>query len=109
MAQYFSIHSVNPQARLINQAVALLREGSVIVYPTDSCYALGCCLGDKFALERIRQLRKLPSERHMTLVCRDLSEIATYAHVDNSAFRMMKAMTPGPYTFILPAKRAPEG
>lgn len=105
MAQYFSIHSENPQSRLINQAVTLLREGAVIVYPTDSSYALGCCLGDKFALDRIRQIRKLPADRHMTLVCRDLSEIATYAQVDNAAFRMMKSMTPGPFTFILKAKR----
>ncbi len=105
MAQYFNIHPDNPQLRLINQAVSLLQEGAVIVYPTDSCYALGCCLGDKFALDRIRQLRKLSADHHMTLVCRDLSEIANYAHVDNSAFRMMKSMSPGPYTFILRAKR----
>ena len=105
MAQYFKIHSENPQARLIAQAVAILRHGGVIVYPTDSSYALGCCLGEKTALDRIRQLRNIPSEQHMTLLCRDLSEIAIYAHVDNSAFRMMKSMTPGPYTFILRAKR----
>lgn len=105
MAQYFRIHSENPQARLIAQATAILRHGGVIVYPTDSSYALGCCLGEKTALGRIRQLRNIPPEQHMTLLCRDLSEIAIYAHVDNSAFRMMKSMTPGPYTFILRAKR----
>ena len=105
MAQYFRIHSENPQVRLIAQAAAILRQGGVIVYPTDSSYALGCCLGEKTALERIRKLRNIPAEQHMTLLCRDLSEIAIYAHVDNSAFRMMKSMTPGSYTFILRAKR----
>ena len=105
MAQYFKIHTETPQARLISQAVVLLRQGAVIVYPTDSSYALGCCIGDKLALERIRQLRQLPSKHHMTLISRDLAEIATYASIDNSAFRMMKSMTPGPFTFVLKAKR----
>ena len=104
MAQYFKIHNQNPQARLVAQAVAILRDGGVIVYPTDSSYALGCCLGEKTALERIRKLRQMPAEQNMTLLCRDLSEIASYASVNNSAFRMMKSMTPGPYTFILKAK-----
>jgi len=105
MAQYFKIHSENPQARLVSQSVAILREGGVIVYPTDSSYALGCCLGEKTALDRIRKLRQIPAEQNMTLFCRDLSEIASYASVNNSAFRMMKSMTPGPYTFIFKAKR----
>ena len=93
MAQYFKIHSVNPQARLVSQSVSILREGGVIVYPTDSSYALGCCMGEKTALDRIRKLRQIPAEQNMTLFCRDLSEIATYASVNNSAFRMM-AHTP---------------
>ena len=105
MAQYFKIHNENPQARLVSQSVSILRQGGVIVYPTDSSYALGCCIGEKTALDRIRKLRQIPAEQNMTLFCRDLSEIASYASVDNSAFRMMKSMTPGPYTFILQAKR----
>tara|TARA_R110002072_G_scaffold74374_4_gene176286 strand:- start:55600 stop:56223 length:624 start_codon:yes stop_codon:yes gene_type:complete len=105
MAQYFKIHSENPQARLVSQSVSILRQGGVIAYPTDSSYALGCCMGEKTALERIRKLRQIPAEQNMTLFCRDLSEIASYASVNNSAFRMMKSMTPGPYTFILKAKR----
>jgi tRNA threonylcarbamoyl adenosine modification protein (Sua5/YciO/YrdC/YwlC family) len=105
MAQYFKIHNENPQARLVSQSVSILRQGGVIVYPTDSSYALGCCLGEKTALDRIRKLRQIPAEQNMTLFCRDLSEIASYASVNNSAFRMMKSMTPGPYTFILQAKR----
>ena len=105
MAQYFKIHNENPQARLISQSVSILRQGGVIVYPTDSSYALGCCMGEKTALDRIRKLRQIPAEQNMTLFCRDLSEIASYASVNNSSFRMMKSMTPGPYTFILQAKR----
>jgi len=105
MAQYFQMHLDNPQARLITQSVVILRQGGVIVYPTDSSYALGCCIGEKVALDRIRQLRQLSSDHNMTLLCRDLSEISSYASVDNSAFRMMKSMTPGPYTFVLKAKR----
>jgi tRNA threonylcarbamoyl adenosine modification protein (Sua5/YciO/YrdC/YwlC family) len=105
MAQYFKIHMDNPQARLISQSVAILRQGGVIVYPTDSSYALGCCIGEKLALDRIRQLRQIPTDQNMTLLCRDLSEIAAYASVNNSAFRMMKSMTPGPFTFVLKAKR----
>lgn len=105
MAQYFKIHSENPQMRLVSQSVSILRQGGVIVYPTDSSYALGCCLGDKTALDRIRKLRQIPAAQNMTLFCRDLSEIASYALVNNSAFRMMKSMTPGPYTFILKAKK----
>jgi tRNA threonylcarbamoyl adenosine modification protein (Sua5/YciO/YrdC/YwlC family) len=104
MAQYFKIHNENPQARLISQSVSILRQGGVVVYPTDSSYALGCCIGEKTALDRIRKLREIPAEQNMTLFCRDLSEIASYASVNNSAFRMMKSMTPGTYTFIFKAK-----
>lgn len=105
MSQYFAIHAANPQQRLISQAVAVVRGGGVIVYPTDSCYALGCGLGDKAPMERIRRIRQVDSSHDFTLVCRDLSELATYARVDNSAFRLLKTLTPGPYTFILPASR----
>ncbi len=103
MAQYFYIHPDNPQARLIQQAVNIVREGGVIAYPTDSAYALGCQLDDKAALERLRQIRQLDDRHNMTLVCRDLSDIATYARVDNRVYRLLKAHTPGPYTFILQA------
>jgi tRNA threonylcarbamoyl adenosine modification protein (Sua5/YciO/YrdC/YwlC family) len=103
MSQYFQIHPVNPQARLIQQAVAIVRRGGVIAYPTDSAYALGCQLGDKAALERIRRIRKLDNDHNFTLVCRDLSELGTYARVDNSAYRLIRNHTPGPYTFILKA------
>jgi tRNA threonylcarbamoyl adenosine modification protein (Sua5/YciO/YrdC/YwlC family) len=103
MSQFFQIHPDNPQPRLINQAVAILREGGVIAYPTDSSYALGCCIGDKAAMERIRHIRRVDPQHNFTLVCRDLSELANYARVDNSAFRLLKAFTPGAYTFILNA------
>ena len=105
MSQFFQIHPENPQARLIRQAVEVVRGGGVIVYPTDSGYAFGCLIGDKDALERIRAIRRLDDNHHFTLVCRDLSEIATYAKVENSIYRLLKAVTPGPYTFILPATR----
>lgn len=105
MSQFFQIHAENPQARLIRQVAEVVRGGGVIVYPTDSGYALGCLIGDKDALERIRALRRLDDKHHFTLVCRDLSEIATYAKVENSVYRLLKAVTPGPYTFILPATR----
>lgn len=105
MSQILEIHATNPQPRLITRAVAVIRGGGVIVYPTDSCYALGCCLGDKAPLERIRRIRQVDDDHNFTLVCRDLSELATYARVDNSAFRLLKALTPGPYTFILQASR----
>jgi len=105
MAQFFQIHPDNPQARLINQAVAILRKGGVIAYPTDSCYALGCHIGDKNAMERIRRIRRVDEKHNFTLVCRDLSEIAIYAQVDNVAYRLIKSTTPGPYTFILKATR----
>ncbi|MBX9810770.1 MAG: threonylcarbamoyl-AMP synthase [Burkholderiales bacterium] len=105
MAQFFTIHPDNPQQRLIKQAVEIIRGGGVIVYPTDSCYALGCHLGDKAAVERMRAIRRVDARHHFTLVCRDLSEIATYARVDNRRFRLLKNTTPGSYTFILRATR----
>lgn len=105
MGQYLEIHPQNPQMRLINQAVAVLRKGGVIVYPTDSSYAIGCHLGDKAAQDRIRAIRKLDDSHNFTLVCRDLSEISLYAKIDNSAFKLIKSHTPGPYTFILEATR----
>lgn len=105
MAQFFSIHPDNPNARLVRQAAAMVREGAVIVYPTDSGYALGCHLDDKDAVTRIREIREVDDKHHMTLVCRDLSEIARYARVDNSKFRMLKGNTPGSYTFILEATK----
>lgn len=105
MAQYFVIHPVNPQPRLIRQAAQIVREGGVIVYPTDSCYALGCHIGDKAAMERLRRIRQVDERHHFSLVCRDLSEIATYARVDNRQYRLLKAATPGCYAFILEATR----
>ncbi|MBF0470493.1 MAG: threonylcarbamoyl-AMP synthase [Gammaproteobacteria bacterium] len=105
MSQFFQIHMENPQQRLIRQAVDFIRDGSVIVYPTDSGYALGCHIGDKMALDRIRSIRQIPPAHNFTLVCSDLSEIANYARVDNTLYRVLKAVTPGPYTFILPASR----
>jgi tRNA threonylcarbamoyl adenosine modification protein (Sua5/YciO/YrdC/YwlC family) len=103
MSQYFQIHPVNPQARLIRQAVEILRADGLIVYPTDSTYALGCHVGDKRGMERICRIRALDKKHNFTLVCRDLSEIAIYAKVDNSAYRLLRSLTPGPYTFILSA------
>ena len=105
MAQFFSIHPENPQPRLIKQAAEMLRDGAVIVYPTDSGYALGCRLEDKDAVTRIRQIRGKDDKHLMTLVCRDLSELAKYARVDNAQFRLLKNNTPGSYTFILDATR----
>ncbi|MDP1934196.1 MAG: L-threonylcarbamoyladenylate synthase [Nitrosomonas sp.] len=105
MAQFFSIHTNTPHLRLIKQAVAIVRSGGIIVYPTDSCYALGCHLGDKNAMARIRTIRQVDERHHFTLVCRDLAEISTYAKVDNSQYRLLKATTPGSYTFILQATR----
>lgn len=103
MSQFYQIHPDNPQARLIRNAVDIIRNGGVVVYPTDSAYALGCHIGDKNALDRIRRIRKLDDKHNFTLVCRDLSEIATYAKVNNSVYRLLRHTTPGPYTFILPA------
>jgi tRNA threonylcarbamoyl adenosine modification protein (Sua5/YciO/YrdC/YwlC family) len=101
--QFLQIHPHNPQLRLIHQAVEVLRQGGVIVYPTDSSYALGCHLDDKSAADRIRRIRQTDKHHNFTLVCRDLSEIATYARVDNQQYRLLKAATPGPFTFILRA------
>lgn len=103
MSQFYSIHPDNPQSRLIRHAVEIVQKGGVIAYPTDSAYALGCHIGDKQALERIRRIRKLDDTHNFTLVCRDLSELGTYARVDNSAYRLIRHATPGPYTFILEA------
>ncbi len=105
MSQFFRIHPDNPQARLIRQAVEILRQGGVIAYPTDSAYALGCHIGDKKAIERIREIRRLERDHHFALVCKDLSELGVYARVDNAAYRLIKNATPGPYTFILPATK----
>lgn len=103
MSQFFQIHPKNPQVRLICQAAEIVQKGGVIVYPTDSGYALGCHLGDKQALERIRRIRILDEKHNFTLVCRDLSELALYAKVDNITYRMLRSHTPGPYTFVLKA------
>lgn len=105
MAQFFSIHPDNPQLRLIRQAAAIVRSGGVIVYPTDSCYALGGQLGDKTVMTRIRVIRQVDEGHHFTLMCRDLSEISHYAKVDNRQYRLLKASTPGSYTFIFQATR----
>lgn len=103
MSQFFSIHPETPQSRLVRRSVAILRAGGVVVYPTDSCYAFGCLVGDKAAMQRIRVIRGAGPGHNFTLVCHDLSEIASYARVDNHTFRLLKAHTPGPYTFILRA------
>ncbi len=105
MAQYLIVHPDNPQPRLVQRAVDIVRDGGLMVYPTDSCYALGCQLGNKSALERMRRLRQVDERHHFTLVCRDLSELGQYAMVDNIQFRALKASTPGCYTFILKATR----
>ena len=105
MAFLLSIHPVNPQPRLVRQAIASIRDGSVVVYPTDSSYALGCLIGDKEGMERIRRIRNADKNHNFTLVCRDLSEIARYARVDNTQYRTLRAFTPGPYTFLLEATR----
>jgi len=105
MAQYFEVHPENPQVRLLKQAVALLEGGGIVALPTDSSYALACHLDDKAAADRLRQIRGVDDKHHLTLLCRDLSELANYARVDNRQYRMLKAATPGPYTFILEATR----
>ncbi len=104
-ARYLEIHPVDPQPRLIRHAADVVRNGGLIVYPTDSCYALGCRIGDKAAMERMRAIRQVDARHHFSLVCRDLSEIATYAKVDNRQYRLLKAATPGCYAFILEATR----
>ncbi|NLU12548.1 MAG: threonylcarbamoyl-AMP synthase [Gammaproteobacteria bacterium] len=105
MMKFFQIHAENPQERLVKQAVEVIRKGGVIIYPTDSSYALGCRLGDKSALERIRRIRRLDDKHNFTLMCRDLSELGVFAKVNTTAFRLLKAYTPGPYTYILNATR----
>lgn len=105
MSQLFEIHPQTPQLRLLRRAAEIIRGGGVIVYPTDSCYALGCHLGDKDAMERIRRIREADRHHHFTLVCRDLSEISRYARVDNSQYRLLRKFTPGPFTFLLKATR----
>ena len=105
MSQFFQIHPDNPQARLIKQAVEIIRSGGVVVYPTDSSYAVGCSMGNKTGIERIRRLRKLDDKHNFTLVCRDLSQLGLFAKVDTAAFRLLKTHLPGPYTIILTATR----
>lgn len=105
MSQFFYIHPENPQTRLINQAVEIIKSGGVIVYPTDSGYALGCAIGDKHAMDRIVTIRRLPENHNFTLVCSDLSELSTYALVTNQSYRLIKNNVPNPYTFILPATK----
>ena len=103
--KFFQIHAENPQDRLVKQAVDVIRKGGVVIYPTDSSYALGCRLGDKAALDRIRRIRRLDDKHNFTLMCRDLSDLGVFAKVNSTAFRLLKAYTPGPYTFILDATR----
>ena len=105
MSQYFAVHPTHPQPRLIAQAVAIIRAGGVIAYPTDSCYAIGCRIGDKEAMQRLRAIRRIDDKHHLTLTCRDLSEISTYAQVDNVQYRLLRKTTPGSYTFILRASK----
>jgi tRNA threonylcarbamoyl adenosine modification protein (Sua5/YciO/YrdC/YwlC family) len=105
MSQFFTLHPTHPEIRLIKRAVDILRKGGLIAYPTDSCYALGCQIGDKHAMERIRRIRGVDERHHFTLVCRDLSDIGTFAKVNNAQYRLLKAHTPGTYTFILEATR----
>jgi len=105
LSRYFEIHPKDPQPRLIKQAVEIIRDGGVVAYPTDSSYALGCHIGDKAAMERIARIRQVDKHHHFTLVCRDLSEIARYARVNNQQYRTLRAFTPGPYTFLLEATR----
>jgi len=105
VSQYFELHRENPQQRLIRRAADIVRAGGLIAYPTDSCYALGCHIGDAAALERLRRIRGADANHHFTLVCRDLHEIGRYARVDTWQFRLLKAATPGPFTFLLPATR----
>ena len=105
MSQFFSVHPTHPQQRLLSQAAEIVARGGLVVYPTDTTYALGCHIGDKNALDRVRRIRRLDRHHDLTLVCRDLSELGTYARVDNAAYRILKRLTPGPYTFLLPATR----
>jgi tRNA threonylcarbamoyl adenosine modification protein (Sua5/YciO/YrdC/YwlC family) len=105
MSQFFSLHPANPQPRLVRKAAEIIRNGGVIAYPTDSCYGLGCHIGDKTALDRLRRIRRIDETHHLTLMCRDLAEIGAFAKLDNANFRLLKSLTPGSYTFILQATR----
>ncbi|GLZ41812.1 L-threonylcarbamoyladenylate synthase [Actinokineospora sp. NBRC 105648] len=105
MARYFDVHPDNPQRRSIGQAVELVRDGGLIAYPTDSCYALGCALGNRDGIDRIRAIRSLDDRHHFTLMCQDFAQLGQFVHLDNAVFRAIKAATPGSYTFILPASR----
>ncbi|WP_236791388.1 L-threonylcarbamoyladenylate synthase [Amycolatopsis sp. GM8] len=105
MAKYFDVHPDNPQRRSIDQVVGIVREGGLIAYPTDSCFALGCQLGNKDGIDRIRAIRHLDDRHHFTLVCRDFAQLGQFVHVNNAVFRAIKASTPGSYTFILPATK----
>jgi tRNA threonylcarbamoyl adenosine modification protein (Sua5/YciO/YrdC/YwlC family) len=105
MARYFDVHPDNPQPRAVGQIVALVRDGGLIAYPTDSCFAFGCALGNQEGLDRIREIRRLDRRHHFTLVCRDFAQLGQFVHVDNKVFRLAKACTPGSYTFILPATK----
>ncbi|HKO89311.1 MAG TPA: L-threonylcarbamoyladenylate synthase [Burkholderiales bacterium] len=105
MSQYFEVHPTHPQQRLLSQAAEIVRDGGVIAYPTDSCYALGCHIGDKDAMAKLRRIRGLDERHHFTLMCRDLSELAAFARTDNAQYRLLKKLTPGPYTFILEGTR----
>ena len=105
MSQFFTLHRTHPEIRLVKRAVEIVRKGGLIAYPTDSCYALGCHIGDKAAMERIRRVRGVDERHHFTLLCRDLSDIGTFAKVNNAQYRLLKAHTPGTYTFILEATR----
>ncbi|HZJ04939.1 MAG TPA: L-threonylcarbamoyladenylate synthase [Nocardioidaceae bacterium] len=105
MAKYFDVHPLNPQPRAIDQAVEILRSDGLVAYPTDSCYALGCQLGNREGIERIKQIRRLDDKHHFTLMCRDFAQLGELVHIDNTVFRAVKSATPGSYTFILPATR----
>lgn len=105
MARYFDLHPDNPQPRLIEKIITLVREGALIVYPTDSCFAFGCRLGNRRGLDRVREIRRLDHQHHFTLVCRDFAQLGQFVHLSNAVFRQVKAATPGGYTFILPATR----
>jgi tRNA threonylcarbamoyl adenosine modification protein (Sua5/YciO/YrdC/YwlC family) len=105
MSQYFTVHPSHPQRRLLLRAAEIIGEGGVVVYPTDTAYALGCHIGDKQSLERVRRIRRLGGQHHFTLTCRDLSEISLYARVNDANYRILKHLTPGPFTFLLPATR----
>lgn len=105
MARYFDVHPVDPQRRAIGQVAAIVRDGGLVAYPTDSCFALGCQLGNREGLDRIREIRQLDDKHHFTLVCRDFAQLGQFVHVSNAMFRLVKASTPGRYTFILPATK----